>query len=166
MLPRPKLRPMRTTAPGGRTGRESGDGRRRRLADRLRGMSRERLGLLALAVGGTALPLLYYAVLVKTDASWTLAQKASKHYFPFWSLAIAIAPLLVPALVAYRRPPTTFLAAATRTWPVVAFGIFLLSGTSLGATPLHAFQGVTIPSGCWPSRASRCSAGAGFPAAC
>ncbi len=119
------------------------DGRGIRREDRP--ASRGRLVVLAVAVGGTALPLLYYAVLVKADISWNLAQQASRHSFPFWSLAIAIVPLLVPALVAYRRPPVTFLAAATRTWPVAAFGIFLLSGTSLGATPLHAFQGITIP---------------------
>jgi hypothetical protein len=119
------------------------DGRPIRRVDRV--VLRERLVVLAVAVGGTALPLIYYAVLVKADISWTLAQQASKHSFPFWSLAIAIAPLLIPALVAYRRPPATFLAAATRAWPVAAFGIFLLSGTSLGATPLHAFEGITIP---------------------
>ena len=119
--------------------------RRERLVRLLRGVSRERWVVLAVAVGGTALPLLYYAVLVKADISWNLAQQASKHSFPFWSLAIAIAPLLVPALAAYRRPPATFLAAATRVWPVAAFAIFLLSGTSLGATPLHAFEGITIP---------------------
>ena len=54
-------------------------------------------------------------------------------------------PLLVPAAVAYTRRPTTFLAAAARTWPLAAFAIFVLSGTSLGATPLHSFQGITIP---------------------
>jgi hypothetical protein len=130
---------------GRRMWREDGVVRRERLVRLLRGVSRERLVVPAVAIGGTALPLLYYAVLVKADISWSLAQQASKHSFPFWSLAIAIAPLLVPALVAYRRRPATFLAAATRAWPVAAFGIFLLSGTSLGATPLHAFQGITIP---------------------
>lgn len=119
--------------------------RRGRLVRLPRGVTRQGLVLLAVAVGATALPLLYYAVLVKADISWNLAQQASKHTFPFWSLVIAIAPLLVPAVVAYRRPPATFLAAATRVWPVVGFGIFVLSGTSLGATPLHAFQGITIP---------------------
>ena len=130
---------------GHRISREDRVVTRASLVRLLRGVSRERWVVLAVAVGGTALPLLYYAVLVKTDISWNLAQQASKHSFPFWSLAIAIAPLLVPALVAYRRPPATFLAAATRTWPLAAFAIFLLSGTSLGATPLHAFQGITVP---------------------
>ncbi len=106
---------------------------------------RQHLKLTAWTVGGTALPLLYYAILGKTDPSWKLAQVASKHVFSFWSITIAILPLLVPAAVAYSRRPTTFLAAATRTWPLAAFAIFVLSGTSLGATPLHSFQGITIP---------------------
>ena len=136
----------RVARPGGRPMRRPDrEPRRERLVRTLRGVSRKQLIVLAAAVGGTAIPLLYYAVLVKTDVSWNLAQQASKHSFPFWSIPIAIAPLLVPALVAYRRPPATFLAAATRGWPVAAFALFLLSGTGLGATPLHAFQGITIP---------------------
>ena len=106
---------------------------------------RTHLKLTIATIGGTAIPLLYYAILGKADLSWKLAQVASKHSFSFWSITIAIVPLLVPAAVAYSRRPTTFLAAATRTWPVAAFAIFVLSGTSLGATPLHSFQGITIP---------------------
>jgi hypothetical protein len=106
---------------------------------------RSDLKLTIVTVGGTAIPLIYYAILGKTDLSWKLAQVASKHAFSFWSITIAIVPLLVPAAVAYTRRPTTFLAAAARTWPLAAFAIFALSGTSLGATPLHSFQGITIP---------------------
>jgi len=106
---------------------------------------REHLRLTAITLIGTGVPLIYYAILGKADIDWKLAQLASKHAFPFWSIALAVVPLLLPAIVAYRRPPTTFVAAATRTWPLAAFGIFLLSGTSLGATPLHAFQGITLP---------------------
>ena len=106
---------------------------------------REQIRLTAATLIGTGVPLLYYAILGKADIDWKLAQLASKHAFSFWSIALAVLPLLLPALVAYGRRPTTFLAAATRTWPLGAFGIFLLSGTSLGATPLHAFQGITVP---------------------
>jgi hypothetical protein len=113
------------------------------LADRRYG--REQIRLTALTLIGTGLPLLYYAILGKADIDWKLAQLASKHAFSFWSIALALVPLLLPTLVAYRTRPTTFLSAATRTWPLAAFGIFLLSGTSLGATPLHAFQGITLP---------------------
>ncbi|HEY2657196.1 MAG TPA: hypothetical protein VGI55_15505 [Solirubrobacteraceae bacterium] len=103
------------------------------------------LKLTIATLGGTGIPLLYYAILGKSDVSWKLAQVASKHSFSFWTITIALVPLLVPAAVAYTRRPTTFLAAAARTWPVAAFAIFVLSGTSLGATPLHSFQGITIP---------------------
>jgi hypothetical protein len=106
---------------------------------------REHVRLTAATLIGTGVPLIYYAILGKADINWKLAQLASKHAFSFWSIALACLPLLLPALVAYRRRPTTFLAAATRTWPLGAFAIFLLSGTSLGATPLHAFQGITVP---------------------
>ena len=106
---------------------------------------RDQLKLTAATVIGTGVALVYYAILGKADLSWKLAQVASKHAFSFWSITIAIAPLLLPALIAYRRRPETFLDAATRTWPAAAFAIFVLSGTSLGATPLHAFQGITIP---------------------
>ena len=113
------------------------------LASRRYGRAERRLTAATLV--GTGVPLLYYAILGKADINWKLAQLASKHAFSFWSIALAVAPLLLPAIVAYRTRPTTFLAAATRMWPLAAFGIFLLSGTSLGATPLHAFQGITIP---------------------
>ena len=106
---------------------------------------REHMRLTATTLVVTGIPLLYYAILGKADINWKLAQLASKHAFPFWSIALAVLPLLLPAIVAYRSRPTTFLAAATRTWPLAAFALFLLSGTSLGATPLHAFQGITVP---------------------
>jgi hypothetical protein len=110
-----------------------------------RRFGRDDVRLTAFTLIGTGVPLLYYAILGKTDLNWKLAQLASKHAFSFWSITLAVAPLLVPAIVAYRTKPATFLAAATRTWPAAAFAIFLLSGTSLGATPLHAFQGITVP---------------------
>jgi hypothetical protein len=113
------------------------------LANRRYG--REHVRLTAATLVGTGVPLLYYAILGKADIDWKLAQLASKHAFPFWSIALAVVPLLLPAVLAYRTRPTTFLSAATRAWPLAAFGIFLLSGTSLGATPLHAFQGITLP---------------------
>jgi hypothetical protein len=106
---------------------------------------RDNLRLTAATVVGTGVPLLYYAILGKADINWKLAQLASKHAFSFWVIALAVLPLLLPAIVAYRKRPTTFLAATTRVWPLAAFAIFLLSGTSLGATPLHAFQGITLP---------------------
>ena len=93
----------------------------------------------------TGLPLLYYAVLGRTDLSWELARGASKHSYPLWSIFLAVAPLLVPAVLGYRKRPQTFLAAATRVWPLAAVVIYVVSASAVGATPLHAFQGITIP---------------------
>jgi hypothetical protein len=108
-------------------------------------LSRERLALPALTAAITAMPLLYYAILGQADLSWRLAREASRHSFPLWSILLAIAPLLLPALLAYRGRPRTFLAAATRAWLVASFAVFLFSASGLSGTPLHAFQGITIP---------------------
>lgn len=110
-----------------------------------RRLDRRHVELAAFTIGGTAVSLVYFAILGKADLSWKLAQVASKHAWSFWSIAIAVLPLILPALVAYRRRPKTFLDAVTRTWPLAAFAIFVLSGTSIGATPLHSFQGITVP---------------------
>ena len=99
----------------------------------------------ALTIALTAMPLAYYAALSRADLSWQLARVASKHTFSIWSILLAIAPLLLVALPAYRRSPRGFLATATRIWPAAAVAVYALAGSSLGATPLHAFQGITIP---------------------
>ena len=106
---------------------------------------RERLALPALTVALCCLPLLYYVILGKTDLSWKLARDASKHAFPLWSILLAILPLLIPAAFAIRKRAPGFLPAATRVWLLGAMILYLVSGTAAGATPLHAFQGITIP---------------------
>jgi hypothetical protein len=110
-----------------------------------RARSRRWLGLPTLTVILTALPLAYLALLSRGDVSWQLARVASKHTFPLWSIALALAPLLLPAAVAYRRRPRSFLSAATRVWPLAAVAVFVVSASAFGATPVHAFQGITIP---------------------
>jgi hypothetical protein len=110
-----------------------------------RRVTRAQLILPLATVAMTAVPLVYYVLLGKADPSWRLAQAASKHSFPLWSIALELTPLLLPALLAYRKYPRTFLNAATRVWPVAAFVLFAVSTTRFAATPLHAFQGITIP---------------------
>jgi len=110
-----------------------------------RGRGWPRLALPVVTLIGTGLPLLYYVVLGHLDLSWQLARQASKHSFSIWPILIYIAPLLLPALFAYRRPIRGFLDAATRSWPIASFVVFVLSATAAGATPLHAFEGITIP---------------------
>jgi hypothetical protein len=106
---------------------------------------RRRLALPAVTVIGTALPLAYYGILGRTDLSWRLAREGSKHSFSLWAILLAIAPLALPALLGYRGRAQGFLAVATRTWPFAALGVFVVSGTALAATPLHAFVGITFP---------------------
>lgn len=106
---------------------------------------RPRLTLPAVTLLGTGLPLLYYVVLGHADLSWQLARQASKHSFSIWPILLYIAPLGLPALLAYRRPIQGLLDAATRSWPIASLVIFVLSATAAGATPLHAFEGITIP---------------------
>jgi len=112
------------------------------------GAARRRVHLAGLltTVGATAVPLAYYAVLGAADPSWELVKRANGTSWPLWSVLISIAPLALPALVAYRRRPRDFAGAAVRAWPVVSIGVFLainLSGA--GTFPIHAVVGLSIP---------------------
>jgi hypothetical protein len=98
-----------------------------------------------LTVVATGVPLLYYAILGRADLSWGLAREASKHSFSMWTIVLALAPLALPAALAYRKRATSFLAVATRVWPIAAVAVYTVSATGVSATPLHAFEGVTIP---------------------
>jgi hypothetical protein len=104
-----------------------------------------RLVLPLATVIATVLPLLYYMVLGKTDLSWELARDASKHTFSMWTILLAIGPLAIPAAFAYRGRSGSFLTVVTRTWPIAALAVWALSATQVSATPLHAFDGITIP---------------------
>ncbi len=136
----------RLRAGAGEPGLANGRSRTERVRSYLAALDPPRgFWLLGVTVTLTALPLLYYAVLGRTDSSWQLARGASKHSYPLWSIFLALAPLLVPAVLGYRERPRSFLAAATRVWPIGAVAIYIFSASAVGATPLHAFQGITIP---------------------
>lgn len=104
-----------------------------------------RLALPVLTLIITGAPLLYYEILGRTDLSWKLARVASKHSFSLATILLAVVPLLLPALLAYRLRPRTFLDVANRVWPVAALAIYVVSGSAVSATPLHAFEGITVP---------------------
>jgi hypothetical protein len=106
---------------------------------------RRRLRLAGWTLAATAVPLVYYAILGTTDESWGLARESSRHSFSVWSILVALAPLALVALLGYRRRPSSFVAAATRAWPIAAVVVYVLSATELSATPLHALEGITIP---------------------
>jgi len=111
---------------------------------------RERRGprglvLPAVTVIATGIPLLYYVALGHLDLSWQLARDASKHSFSLATIVLGLVPLLLPALFAVRGAPRTFMATATRAWPLAALVIYVLSASDVSATPLHAFEGISIP---------------------
>jgi hypothetical protein len=104
-----------------------------------------RIALPLATVLATGAPLAYYAILGRADLSWRLARVASKHSFSLATILLGVLPLLLLALLAVRRRPRTFLATVTRVWPLAAVAIYLLSASDVSATPLHAFEGLTIP---------------------
>jgi hypothetical protein len=110
-----------------------------------RGGGRRGLQLLAITVLLTAAPLGYYELLGRLDLSWELARVASKHSFPLLWILLALVPLLLPALLVFTRRPAGFLEASARAWLIAALIVYVVSASSVQATPLHAFQGVTIP---------------------
>jgi hypothetical protein len=106
---------------------------------------RPRLALPVLTLILTGAPLLYYEILGRTDLSWKLARDASKHSFSLGTIVLAVVPLLLPALLALRNRPRTFLDVVNRVWPPAALVIYVVSASAVSATPLHAFEGITVP---------------------
>jgi hypothetical protein len=96
-------------------------------------------------IAAILLPLAYYGVLSRIDPSWRLGQLGSRGIIPLPELLWPLAPLAVPALLAYRRRPANFIEAATRVWPFAAVAVYLLAENGLGSSPPHAFAGITVP---------------------
>lgn len=103
--------------------------------------------LLAPLVVATGIPLAYYVVLGRVDPAWSI--DPGVHDFldpPWWAIGVAIAPLALPALLAYRQRPTTFHEAAVRVWPVAALALYwLLTNAYPGHYAPHALRGLSIP---------------------
>ncbi len=91
----------------------------------------------------SALPLVYYFVLSKTDPAWELAGVAnSLPRWPLWVLAAALLPLALPAAFTYGKGRwSTPGSVALRLWPLVALGVYF---APLGTFPFHAVQGMQI----------------------
>ncbi len=99
--------------------------------------------LLLPVLAATALPLIYYFVLSKSDPSWALAGAVNNFgRWPFWVTVIGLAPLALPALFAYRIAPRDFGDWMLRIWPIAGLVIFYLP---VGTFPFHAFQGLALP---------------------
>ncbi len=109
------------------------------------GLRRRHVQLAAITLIGTLLPLLYYLLLGKLDPSWAAARVASKHTYPLVTILLALVPLAPFALLGLRGRSTGFWQTSVRVFPLAILADYLISASGASATPLHAFQGVTIP---------------------
>jgi hypothetical protein len=109
----------------------------------------ERPALWVLAVpAAVALPAAYYFALSVFDPSWELASESNAAgsqatwTWPWWAIALSIAPLALPAALAYRAPARDWQSVAVRIWPFAALLVYL---QPTGTFPYHSFQGLAIP---------------------
>src|SRR5215217_2067629 len=112
-------------------------------------VSRRRPSAAILAVpGAVAVPALYYWALSHWDAAWELASESNAAgsqptwSWPWWAIALTLAPLALPAVLAYRERAADWQEVALRVWPFAALVVYLLP---FGTFPYHSFQGLVIP---------------------
>jgi hypothetical protein len=108
---------------------------------------RPALGMLAVPAA-VAVPALYYFALSVFDPAWELASESNAAgsqatwSWPWWAIALTIAPLAIPAALAYRTPARDWQSVAVRVWPFAALLVYL---QPTGTFPYHSFQGLAIP---------------------
>ncbi len=91
----------------------------------------------------TALPLVYYLLLSRYDSAWELAGIVNDFgRWPLWVTVAGLAPIALPALLAYRLPAPSFGDLALRIWPIAGLVVFYQPA---GTFPFHAFQGLALP---------------------
>jgi hypothetical protein len=99
-------------------------------------------------VAGVALPAAYYFLLSHLDPAWELAETSNAAgaqptwSWPWWAIVLCVAPLAVPAALAYRLPAPSWQERAVRVWPFAALLVYV---APVGTFPYHAFQGLAIP---------------------
>ncbi len=108
-----------------------------------------RPSLAALAIpASVAVPSVYYWALSQWDSAWELASESNAAgsqptwSWPWWAIALTLAPLALPAALAYRERVRDWQEIALRVWPLAALVVYLLP---LGTFPYHSFQGLAIP---------------------
>lgn len=109
----------------------------------------ERPALGALTVpAAVAIPAVYYFVLSKADPAWEIAAESNAAgsmatwSWPWWAVILTVAPLAIPAALAYRLPVRDWQDWAVRLWPFAALIVYL---QPTGTFPYHSFQGLAIP---------------------
>lgn len=114
-------------------------------AEARRGLRSPRVRLALQTVVLALIPLVYYYSLGKLNIDWKLGQAASKHAFPALAIGLVLLPLSLVALLGLRGAWRDFITRSAIVWPIACVLIYLQAYTSQGATPLHAFDGVTLP---------------------
>jgi hypothetical protein len=101
----------------------------------------------AITAAGVVLPLGYYSLLGRFDASWALSGRVNfSQDLPLEDLLAVVLPLGVCAIFAYLGHPKTFEALAVRIWPFGAFAVLkFIQLTHIGTFPKHSLQGLSIP---------------------
>ena len=93
-------------------------------------------------------PSVYYWALSQWDSAWELASESNAAgsqptwSWPWWAIALTLAPLVLPAALAYRGRMRDWQEIAMRVWPFAALIVYLLP---FGTFPYHSFQGLAIP---------------------
>ncbi len=110
-----------------------------------RAAPRAAMAVLAPIVGATLVPAVYYFLLPHFDASWELGQ--SNYEQPLDGVltlraGLALAPLLIPALLAYRRRPADFQERILWLWAPFGLALCLAPPTPVR---FHALNGLSIP---------------------
>jgi hypothetical protein len=101
-----------------------------------------------IVLGAVAAPAFYYLLLGRFDPAWELASKSNaagampEWGWPWWAVAVTLAPLALPAALAYRLPAASWQEQAVRVWPFAALLVYLLP---VGTFPYHSFQGLALP---------------------
>ena len=114
----------------------------------LRSRERPAWAMLTAIAVAVVIPSAYYLWLSKVDPAWELAGKSNAAgsqalwSWPWWAMALTVAPLAVPAVLAYRQATPSWQDVAVRIWPLAILVVYLLP---LGTFPYHAFQGLTLP---------------------
>jgi hypothetical protein len=90
-------------------------------------------------------PAAYYFLLARVDASWEITETNYSQPLEWvltWRTLLVLAPLVIPALAAYRRLPHGFQERVLWLWAPGIFVLYLIPATPVR---FHVFNGVSIP---------------------
>ncbi len=94
----------------------------------------------------TAIPLVYYSILSRTDPTWILSGKVNLVVYPWVPVLLTLLPLALLTILACRYRAPSFNDVAVRLWPLTALAIYcVIALAHVGTFPSHALQGLSVP---------------------